>query len=179
MLTRLSHTSAHSWSSSYGWQGCWEKPVEENLTKLLLSVRRARTWGGEGHVLRVVESQPIVMRIHQSIETMHWFLCIKDFPLCSIRCSFLPRWKQQETFCCLLVLQLWCDCHTHPFTVFLGHKLEDTQIPRSQLWPRIAHLTSLNPEFYCPFPHFTWPVPFLTNQDLPQYTLYTIWYSLC
>lgn len=59
-----------------------------------------------------------------------------------------------------------CDCHTHPFTVFLGHKLEDTQIPRSQLWPQIAHLTSLNPEFYHPFPHFMWPVPFLTNQDL-------------
>lgn len=45
-----------------------------------------------------------------------------------------------------------CDCHTHPFTVFLGHKFEDTQIPRSRLWSPISHFTSLNPEFCHTFP---------------------------
>lgn len=162
----LPHTSAYSWSSSYGWQGCWEKPVEENLTKLPLSV--SEQWLEVGRVTRssVVESQPTVMRSISQLRRCIDFFVERTFHSVLYNAAFFQNGNSRRHS---VVGQYPCSVwlphtslHSLSWPQIWGHT--DPEIPT--LIPNIS-LYFFEPQILPYLPRFMWPVLFPTNQDLP------------
>lgn len=120
----------------------------------------AVTWGGEGHVLLCCWIPAYRYESHQSAETVHWFLCRKDFPLCSIQCRFLPKWKQQEAFCRWSV-PLLCVTATHiPSQSFLATNLRTHRSRDPDFDPQYLTLLLWTPNSAIPSPfHVTCTIP--------------------
>lgn len=115
---------------------------------------------------------------HQSTEMVSSFICIKDFPYCSIECNILLKMETAEDILLFVDSPAPGGCRTCPLTVFLDHKLKYTQIHIFQLLDADISLYLFEPQILAFFPHFTWPITLLTHQNLPQHIFYNRQYSL-